>query len=89
MAKIKIICSGCHTGHTCTQKKFPLMLLKRIVDPENAKKMVNVCIGFLCRKCSRKKAISDEIKKDPTLKGKGWREALELILKKAKPRFGF
>ncbi len=84
MAKLKIICSGCHVGHTCTQKKFPLMLLRKIVDPENAKRMLNVCIGFLCRKCSMKHTILKEIKKDPQLQNMGWRKALQLIRKKPK-----
>ena len=87
MAKLMITCSGCHTAHKCTQSKFPLMLLRRIVDPENAKKMLNVCIGFLCRKCSMKTQIREEIKKDPSLRNMGWREAVQFIQKSRTPKY--
>lgn len=87
MAKMQIICSGCHKGHECTQKKFPLMLLKKIMDPENKLKMINVCVGFLCGKCSMKKTLLDEIKKNPALQNMGWRKALQSFRKKPKLQF--
>jgi len=85
--KMKIICSGCHTSHSITPKKFPLLLLKKVVDTTLRTGMKNVCIGFLCIKCSHKKTISDEIKKDPTLQGMGWRKAINKFLEKKKPNF--
>lgn len=89
MAKLKILCSGCFNIHKLSQKKFPLLLFKRVdVIDKKGKHYENRPVGFLCVKCSRKKTIQDEMLKDPELGKLGWRQAINRFLNKPKLKIG-
>ena len=86
---MRITCSGCYRKRKLTQKKFPLLLIKRvpIKDADGTiKGMSNQSNGFLCDKCAHKQTIQKEIKKDEDLQGLGWRKAIKQFLKKSKQK---
>lgn len=63
MNKVKIRCYICGDFHKANTNKFPTYKSEiREVEVNGEKKKVEVLIGFVCKKCTRKKAIL-EIKK--------------------------